>query len=379
MASKNYYDILGAKKDATKDELKKLYRQASMKYHPDRQHDKSDAEKRAAEEKFKEVAEAADVLLDDKKRAQYDQFGTVDGNYGEGGGFDPFDVLRSHFGMRDGFEGFFGGMGGFGGRGGRRSVPGSDIRAFVDISFKESVTGCRKSVSVNKETRCPKCDGSGVESGYSEDVCPDCHGRGMVTTMQGNMMFSTTCRRCGGAGRFNNHPCKHCGGTGHVGKHSTMNVDIPMGIDNGQTFVLEGEGNASPDGSGPNGDLGVTVRVSDSELFKRDGGNVYTTKHITPETAMNGGKVDVMCPDGSMRTVTIEKEQNLGKRVCIGGKGVRFDRRIGRPDGNLYVKFEVDFPKMNEKQSEEFKKLMSSFKNDDYGRIKEYESNCRRY
>ena len=265
MADKrDYYEVLGVSKGASDEEIKKAYRQKAKQYHPDLNPNDS-----AAEAKFKEVNEAYEVLSDSDKRAKYDQFGHagVDPNFGAGGGSPfggGFDVD-----LGDIFGSFFGG--GFGGFGGSRqssnpNAPrrGEDIRTRLTISFEDAAKGCKRKVDVNKVHTCPECHGNGCASGTSPKECPDCHGRGYVSVQQrtpfGTIQTQKSCSRCSGAGKVIENPCPKCRGKGRISEKTSVEVEVPAGIDDRQSFVIYGQGNSGING-GPEGNLEIVVYV----------------------------------------------------------------------------------------------------------------------
>ena len=346
---KDYYEVLGVEKGASEEELKKAYRRLAKQYHPDlHPNDKE------AEEKFKEINEAYDVLKDPDKRARYDQFGFsgVDPNFGGGAGGDPFGG-GAGFDVSDIFDSFFGGFGG-----GRRSNPnaprrGTDIEATVVISFEEAAKGCRKEVTFQQIETCDECHGSGAAAGSSPTTCPQCHGTGQVRISQrtpfGVMQTARTCDRCRGKGKIIENPCKKCGGTGRIRHHRTIEINIPAGIDNEQILNVSGKGNAGTNG-GPNGDLHVYVSVRPHELFERRGNDVWCEMPITFVQACLGAEVTVPTLDGKVR-YTIHEGTQPGDVFKLKGKGIPI--LGGRGRGDQYVQVTIEVPKnLNQKQKE---------------------------
>ena len=357
MAEKrDYYEVLGVSKGASDDELKKAYRKVAKKYHPDlHPNDKE------AEEKFKEVNEAYGVLSDSEKRSRYDQFGHagVDPNFGAGGGgagfggFDFGDIFGDIFG---------GGFGGFGG-GGRRNGPvrGRDVRQVVDITFEEAAFGTKKKLSITKQESCSACGGSGAKAGTSPVTCTRCGGSGQVKTQVrtplGYMTNIGTCPECNGSGRIIKDPCRECRGTGKVRKNSVIEVDIPAGIDNGQTIQISGKGEPGERG-GMTGDLLVTVRVKPHPLFVREGYNIFIDMPITFVQAALGATVKVPTLDGAVEYDIPEGTQSE-TTFKLRGKGVPYIRSKAR--GDQYVKVRVEVPSnLSQKQKE----LLREFEED---------------
>ncbi|MGN0985334.1 MAG: molecular chaperone DnaJ, partial [Candidatus Enterenecus sp.] len=304
MADKrDYYEVLGVEKNASETEIKKAYRKLAMKYHPDQNPGDKDAE-----EKFKEINEAYEVLSDADKKARYDQFGFagVDPNFGAGGaggyggsgfsGFDGFD-LGSIFGD------FFGG--GSASSGSRRNGPtrGQNLGLELEITFEEAAFGCEKEVSFGRIEPCNTCGGSGCRSGSQPETCSRCGGRGTIRTQQNfmgmAMQSESPCPNCGGKGKIIKDPCNVCKGKGKVRRNKTMKVQVPAGIDDGQSFRLRGEGNCGSNG-GPSGDVLVTVSVKKHPLFERDGANVLCEMPITFTQAALGAEIEVPTLDGKV-------------------------------------------------------------------------------
>lgn len=349
MADKrDYYEVLGVSKGASDDELKKAFRKEAKKYHPDLH--PGDKE---AEAKFKEINEAYEVLSNPEKRQRYDQFGHagVDSNYGAGGGYGG-----SGFGdFGDIFSDIFGGGFGFGGSGGRRNGPrrGNDVRQVVTISFEEAAFGCKKKINITKQEDCPTCKGTGAKPGTSAETCSHCHGTGQIQTQQrtilGYMTNVTTCPHCQGSGKIIKDPCRDCRGTGKVRKTRTVEIDIPAGIDDGQTMQLSGQGEAGERG-GPSGDLLITVRVRPHQMFERSGNDVYLNMPVTFVQAALGATLTVPTLDGVVEYDIPEGTQS-GTRFRLRGKGIPFIR--GKNRGDQYVTVEVEVPKnLSQRQKE---------------------------
>ena len=349
MADKrDYYEVLGVSKGASDDELKKAFRKEAKKYHPDLH--PGDKE---AEAKFKEINEAYEVLSNPEKRQRYDQFGHagVDSNYGAGGGYGG-----SGFGdFGDIFSDIFGGGFGFGGSGGRRNGPrrGNDVRQVVTISFEEAAFGCKKKINITKQEDCPTCKGTGAKPGTSAETCSHCRGTGQIQTQQrtilGYMTNVTTCPHCQGSGKIIKDPCRDCRGTGKVRKTRTVEIDIPAGIDDGQTMQLSGQGEAGERG-GPSGDLLITVRVRPHQMFERSGNDVYLNMPVTFVQAALGATLTVPTLDGVVEYDIPEGTQS-GTRFRLRGKGIPFIR--GKNRGDQYVTVEVEVPKnLSQRQKE---------------------------
>lgn len=354
MAQKrDYYEVLGVSKDATDAELKKAYRQVAKKYHPDLNPDNKEAEA-----KFKEANEAYEVLSDSQKRKQYDQFGhAAFENGGAGAGYGAYSDFG---GFSDIFDSFFGGgFGGFGG-GSRRNGPqkGRDLQKSITITFMEAAFGAKKKISILKNEKCEECGGSGAAKGTSPETCPVCHGSGQVSQVQrtafGAFQTSAPCSHCGGTGQVIKESCKKCGGSGQLRKTKTIEINIPKGIDDGQTLTLRGEGEPGKRG-GPNGDLYLEIRVQRDKIFQRDGYDVYVELPITFAEAALGAKVVVPTLEGKIELTVPEGTQPDAKFV-LKGKGVPYLRGSGR--GNQYVIVKLEVPK---KLSQKQKDLLKEF------------------
>ena len=364
MADKrDYYEVLGISKGASEDEIKKAYKKMARKYHPDLNPDNKEAE-----EKFKEVNEAYEVLSDPDKKARYDQYGHagVDPNFGAGAGFDgSFD-----FGdLGDIFGNFFGG--GFGG-GGRRTNPnapqrGESIRLSLTISFEEAAFGCEKEITVERMEQCGTCSGSGCAAGTTPEVCPDCHGTGQVQvrrqTPMGVFATSSPCGRCGGKGKIIHQPCPDCRGTGAVRKRKTIKASVPAGIDNGQTISIRGQGHAGKNG-GPAGDLLITITVKPHELFRREGTSVLCEAPITFAQAVLGAELEIPTIDGKVKYDLPEGTQS-GTTFRLKGKGIPSINGRGR--GDQYVTVYIETPRnLNKEQKDALKKFAETMGDNNY-------------
>ena len=372
MAEKrDYYEVLGVSKNASEDEIKRAYKKLARKYHPDM--NPGDKE---AEEKFKEVNEANEVLSNPEKKAKYDQFGFagVDPNYGAGqggyggaGGFDFGD-------LGDIFGSFFGG--GFGG-GGRRNpnAPqrGESIRASLSVEFTEAAFGCEKSITIDRSEQCPTCKGKGCAPGTTPEVCTQCHGTGTVTQAQrtpfGMMQSQTDCPKCRGRGQIIHQPCPDCRGAGAVRKRRTIQVNIPAGIDNGQTISLRGQGHSGKNG-GPAGDLLITVMVRPHEIFRRDGTAVFCEAPITFTQAVLGGTLEIPTIDGKVK-YDIPEGTQTGTVFRLRGKGIPVLNGRGR--GDQYVTVNIETPRnLNREQKEALKKFSESLGEGNYEKHKNF-------
>lgn len=349
MAEKrDYYEVLGVNKGASGDEIKKAFRKMSKKYHPD-----LNPGDKAAEESFKEVNEAYQVLSDDEKRQRYDQFGHagVDGNAGfGGGGFGGFDMGD----IGDIFGDIFGGFGGFGGRQNRNGPRrGSDLSEYISLTFMEAAFGCKKKINITKTEACEECHGCGAKKGTQPVTCSQCNGSGQVQqrrqTMFGFSNVITECPTCKGKGKIIKEACSACRGTGNVRKNKTVEVNIPAGIDNDQVMRIGGAGNSGING-GPAGDLQLIIRVKPDEIFRREGYDVNVTFPISFVQAALGGTLKVPTIHGIVEYELPEGTQP-NTRFRLRGKGIPVLN--GRGNGDEYVTVTVEVPKnLNAKQKD---------------------------
>ena len=359
MANENkrdYYEVLGVDKSASPDELKKAYRKLAMKYHPDQ--NPGDKE---AEEKFKEVNEAYEILSDAEKKSRYDQFGFagVDPNYGAGGaGFDGFGGFGDIF--SDLFGGGFGGFGGFGGGGNRANAPrqGENVSARVTITFEEAAKGCKKEISFSRIEDCKACHGTGAKEGTEPETCSTCHGTGTVRTTRqtafGTFAQTSACPKCGGKGKIIKEPCQTCRGKGKVRVNKKVNVTVPAGIDNDQAFRVRGEGNMGANG-GPSGDVIVSVYVKPHEIFEREGANVLCEVPITFAQAALGAEIEIPTLDGMLKHKIPEGTQT-DTVIRFKGKGMPYVGYKNR--GDQLVTLVVEVPT---KLTKEQKELLRQF------------------
>ncbi|MBQ0081396.1 MAG: molecular chaperone DnaJ [Alistipes sp.] len=360
MAEKrDYYEVLGVEKSASKDEIKKAYRKAALKYHPDR--NPGDKE---AEEKFKEAAEAYSVLSDDQKRARYDQFGHA-GMQGGAGGFGGFsggfsmDDIFSNFG--DIFGDFFGGGSGFGSRSrGPRVYRGQDLSMRMKLTLNEVINGATKKIKYRRDVTCDACSGSGSKDGSQKVTCPRCNGRGVVIQTQqsffGQVQTQHECPDCHGTGEIIKDPCTKCKGQGVVKAEVTEEIKIPAGLAEGMAFKVSGKGNQGPWG-GVAGDMIIHVSEERDSTFRRDGDNIIYSLPISFITAALGGTVEIPTPDSRVR-ITIDPGTISGKVLRLRDKGIPHVDRPGRGD----MKIIIDIIVPSQLTSEE-KELLTKLKN----------------
>ncbi len=376
MAEKrDYYEVLGVDKKASADDIKSAYRKAALKWHPDRWVDGTEAEKKTAEEKFKEASEAYSVLSDPQKRAQYDQFGHagMDGQPGFdfSSGFGNLnDILNDLFGGGFGFGGGgFRGFG-FGGNGsasqGQRVYRGRDIRTRVKLTLEEVAKGCVKEVSIERNEPCPDCGGKGAKNASDIQTCPQCNGTGQEQRVSnsffGQTVTYTTCSRCGGEGRIIKNACRSCAGTGLIRKRVTIKVTIPAGVEDGMQLTVRGEGHAAKN-NGVNGDLLVLIETLPHAQLKRDGNNLLYTQVLSVTDAILGTEVSIPCLDGPYR-IKVEPGTQSGSIVRLRGKGLPSVNGYGHGTGDLYVKYFVWIPRKlgrSEKETLESIRYQSGF------------------
>ena len=376
MAEKrDYYEVLGVDRNASADDIKGAYRKAALKWHPDRWVSGSDAEKKTAEEKFKEASEAYSVLSDPDKKAKYDQFGFA-GVEGAGAqdwsqGFGNLnDILNNLFGGAFGgaFGSAFGGFGGFGGgQQGPRTMRGRDIRTRVRLSLEEIARGCTKEVSIERNRPCPVCGGNGTKNSSDIKTCPTCKGSGqvqnVVNSLFGRTVAYATCPQCGGEGKIVSNPCGTCKGSGLVRKRETVQVKVPAGVEDGMQLTVRGEGHSAARG-GVNGDLLVIIEEQPHPQLKRQGTDLFYTRVISVTDAMLGTEIQIPTLDGAHK-LKIDPGTQSGTVVKLRGKGVPQAGGYGK--GDLYVKILVWIPRKlsrSEKEAVESMRDSSSFKPD---------------
>lgn len=374
MAKRDYYEVLGVQKNASTDEIKKAYKKMAIKYHPDRQNGKSDAEKADAEEKFKEAAEAYSVLSDDTKRQQYDQFGfdgpKMGGGFGGGGfgGFDINDILNNVFGggfnfRSGGFEDIFGGGGS--GRNQRTVHQGSDLRLKVRLSLQEVSTGVTKKFKVRKDVTCTHCNGTGAEGSSQPEQCSTCHGSGYVLRTQqsifGMMQTQSPCPNCQGEGTVIKNKCNHCHGMGIVKGEEVIEVEIPAGVQDGMVVTIPNKGNAGAR-NGVSGDIQVFISEEPNDTFVRDGNDIRYNLLLDFPTAALGGKVEVPTIDGKKLAVTIEPGTQPGKSLRLRGKGLPAVKGYGYGTGDMVLNISIYVPKTLSKDE---KDVLEKLKNSD--------------
>ena len=339
MAKADYYELLGVDRTASAAELKSAYRKLAKQYHPDL--NPGDA---AAEQKFKEVSQAYEVLKDEQNRAAYDQFGHAAfenggagaGGFGGQGGFQGFGDIG------DIFEEFFGGGGRQGRRGGRQQARrGDDLRAEVEISLQEAFDGTERQLKLNRAGSCGGCDGSGARAGSSPSTCTVCQGHGKVRAQQGFFMVERSCHQCQGAGQIISDPCGDCGGRGQVNETRNLSVAIPAGVEDGTRIRLSGEGNAGPRGA-HHGDLYVFVNVRPHAVLQRDGADLFCAMPVPFDLAVSGGALEVPLMGGKKVKLTLPKGAQSGQQFRLRGKGMPVLR--ARSHGDLYVQIEVETP-----------------------------------
>ena len=381
MADKrDYYEVLGLNKGASDDDIKKAYRQYAKKYHPDlHPGDKT------AEEKFKEINEAYEVLSDKEKKARYDQFGHagVDPNYGAGAGAgayggNPFN--GAGIDLDDIFSSFFGGFGGRRGRAANQPQRGSDVNASLTITFEEAAKGCKKSISYNSVDNCDSCHGTGAEPGTQAKTCSACGGSGKVTVNQrtpfGTVQTQRSCDACHGTGKIIENPCHKCNGSGRHRKNHTVDVTIPAGIKDQMTLNVSGHGNAGYNG-GPKGDLHVSVNVKKHSIFERRGDDVWCDLPITFAQAVLGAEVIVPTLDGKVN-YSIHEGTQPNDIFRLKGRGI--PHLGGRGRGDQYCRVLVEIPKnLNNKQKELVRQFDSTTSEKNYAKRKNFFETLKKF
>lgn len=369
MAKRDFYEVLGIQKNATPEEIKKAYKKLAVKWHPDRWGDKSEEEQKKAEENFKEVAEAYEVLSDENKRARYDQFGhdglNGSGGFGGFGGTSAEDIFKDIFGSFHGFGGGFGGFedifgGGFSG-GGRQQKPvyrGNDLRRRVELELSEIVHGTTKKFKIKKDVKCNHCNGSGSEDGQL-DTCKQCNGAGFIVTRRqsilGMMQSQSVCPSCQGQGKIIKNKCRTCGGNGVTQGEEVVEVKFPAGMSDGMALNVEGKGNAGPL-NGMNGDLQIVVKEKEHPELVRDGINIVYNLLLTLPQAILGCQLEVPTIDGKAK-ITIEPGTQPGTVLRLRGKGIpaiQSGYRYGQPQiGDELINISIYVPKKLTKEEKE--------------------------
>lgn len=356
MSKRDYYEVLGASKGASADELKKAYRKKAKELHPDRNSDNPNAEAQ-----FKEVNEAYDVLKDADKKAAYDRYGhaAFEGGMGgrpgggHAGGNGDFASAFS-----DVFDDLFGDfMGGGRGGAGARAQRGSDLRYNLRVTLEEAFAGLQKTINVPTSVSCDECSGTGAEAGAEPTVCPTCSGMGKVRAQQGFFTVERTCPTCQGTGQMIQNPCKSCGGAGRKHKDRSLSVNIPAGVETGTRIRLSGEGEAGMRG-GPSGDLYIFIDVAEHPIFDREGPHLHCRVPVSMASAAMGGDIEVPTIDGGRSRVKIPAGSQSGRQMRLRSKGMPGLR--GGPRGDMYIELAVETPvNLTSKQKE----LLREFEN----------------
>ncbi len=361
MAKRDYYEVLGVDRNATKDDLKKAYRKLAMQYHPDRNPDNKEAE-----EKFKEAAEAYEILNDDDKKARYDRFGH-EGVRGSGfgsQGFSDINDIFSHFsdifGGASIFDDFFGGGQRRTRSRGARGVAGSDLKVTLKLTLEEIAEGATKKIKIKKQVKCDECNGTGAEAGTSTKSCPVCQGTGEIKTISrsvfGQFVNITTCNNCNGEGAVVDTPCKKCLGDGRVHDDSFLNINVPAGVHEGSYMTMRDEGNAGKRG-GPSGDVIVIFQEAPHEYFVREGDDIVFDLHVNFPDAALGSEVEIPTLNGKA-VLKIDPGTQPGKLLKMRHKGIKHLNHTG--SGDQIVRINVDVPKkLNTKEKELLKELSS--------------------
>ena len=369
MANKDYYSILGVDKNASEDEIKSAYRRLAKKYHPDLNKTEE------AANKFKEINEAYEVLGDSNKRANYDQFGSAEGNpFGAGGSSGGFgDFFGGNGGFSDIFSDIFSAFGGGARTGGRTLQKGEDIEISMNLTFEEACFGVERNITIGKIEKCSQCNGTGAKNGREFTTCTNCQGTGRVRYQQ-NTMFGTTiresvCPKCEGTGKIVKEKCDVCSGKGYKRVQKTVKVKIPAGIDNGQTLRMRGEGNA-PLRDGINGDLNIHISVASHNILTRRENDLFLDLYLPFTTMLLGGKVDVPTLNGNY-SLNIPELTPSGTVMRLKGKGVKLLNKDKY--GDLLVTLKAECPKSLNKQTKEMlQNLANNYTENDYVKYSNY-------
>ncbi len=365
--SKDYYSILGVEKGASDDEIKSSYRRLAKKYHPDLNKTEE------AAEKFKEINEAYEVLGDSKKRANYDQFGSAEGNpfgSGQGGGFGDF--FGGGGGFSDIFSDIFSAFGGGERASGRVQERGQDVNIEINLQFNEAVFGCEKLVTISRQDKCPDCAGTGAKNGKEFSTCPDCRGSGRVRYQQ-NTMFGTTiregvCQKCNGSGKIIKEKCSTCNGKGVKKVQKTVKLKVPAGIDETQVLRMRGEGNA-PMRDGINGDLNVRISIAPHKVLVRKGIDIYLDLYLPFTTTLLGGKIEIPTLKGNF-TLTIPELTASGTVMRLKNRGVKALNRDYY--GDMFVTIKAEPPKKLDSTTKKKLEELQSLIGDNYPKYKDY-------
>ncbi|ORZ00091.1 hypothetical protein BCR42DRAFT_463590 [Absidia repens] len=371
MSKKDPYDVLGVQKSASQGDIKKAYYALAKKYHPDTNKEKD------SREKFVQIQEAYEILSDEQKRQQYDQFGHgfegggpggPGGFHGGGypGGFDPNDIFSQFFGggFRGGAGGGFGGAAGAGGDP-YRNAPGDDLQTPLTLSFMEAVKGATKVVQVNRVTNCTTCQGSGLKSGKQKSTCGVCQGSGVQTIAMGGFHMQTTCQSCGGAGSSipSGSACSPCSGVGKVRERKTVQVHVPPGVDHNSRMRVSGEGDAPLKGQGPNGDLFVSLNVLPSKVFRRKDYDILLDAKIPFHKALLGGKIRIPTVDGDVE-LRVPAGSQPGDNIAMRGRGIQ--RLRSTLHGDQIVTFKVELPRNLRGEARDIIEKYASLVDEDY-------------
>ena len=370
MSKRDYYEVLGCSKGASESELKKAYRTKAKELHPDR-----NADKKNAEEDFKLVNEAYEILKDPNKKAAYDRYGHAAFEGGSGFGQSSQEGFGS---FSDVFEDLFGDFMGGGNRrgGGQRASRGSDLRYNMQINLEEAFNGKKASITVPSSVSCDSCSGSGAQGGAQPSSCPTCGGHGKVRAQQGFFTVERTCPTCSGRGQIIKNPCNICSGQGRVEKQRSLNVTIPPGVETGQRIRLTGEGEAGFQ-NGTSGDLYIFIEVSQHQLFERDGANLFCRIPISMTIAALGGEIEAPTVDGGRCKVKVPQGVQSGKQLRLRNKGMPALR--GNGSGDLYIDLSVETPVNLNNEQKELLKQFEKAGNDNHPAGKDFISIVKKF